>query len=287
MRTHGPTGWSIRARRTTAGLTLFAVVGLLLLSAHVLAQQPQLKVMTYNIRYQAMDKTPGKDGKLHPWDGRKQMVLAVVQQQDPDIVGFQECQQPQRTYLAESLKEYGSRGTVFWKRSEFELLGSGGMSQWRAPRDPTGVAPKQFEWVRLRWQGIDRELFLFNTHFRPALKEPIRVQLCKNVGDYINQVAGTDAIAMLVGDLNIHDSDSKGIRIIRDTAGMSDPWTDTGTPQRYTWNYWFNPTWSGDTVDWILYRRPLKGQSVMRPDYNVDGEYPSDHTPVFSVLGVE
>jgi len=248
---------------------------------------PELKVMTYNIRYQSMDARVEKDGKTHPWDGRKHMVLEVIRQQDPDIIGFQECQQPQRSYLAQSLKEYRSLGGMFWQRSRFELLGGGGMSQWQAPREPTGMAPKQFEWVRLKWRALDTEILFFNTHFRPALKEPIKVQLCRNVGNYINRVTGTSAMAILVGDLNIHDSDSQGIQIIRDSAGMSDPWTDTGASQRYTWNHWFRPIWSGDTVDWILYRRPLRGLSVERPDYNVNGEYPSDHTPVCAVLGMQ
>ena len=113
------------------------------------------------------------------------------------------------------------------------------------------------------------------------------MQLCKNIGDFINQIASAEALALLLGDLNIHDTDSRGIQIIRETANMSDPWTDTGTSQRYTWNNWFQPTWSNDTIDWILYRRPLKAPFIRRCEYNEDGEYPSDHTPVYTRLNMD
>ena len=282
MRTH-----TALNRRRTALLILLAVPAWSVLSGYGLCARPELKVMTYNIRYQSMDARVEKDGKTHPWDGRKHMVLEVIRQQAPDIAGFQECETGQRAYLAQNLAEYACHADIFWKKDKFDVLGKGDMGQWRAPREPTGVAPKHIEWVRLRWKAADAELYVFSTHFHPALKEPIKVQLCKGVGEFINQIAGEQALAMLFGDLNIHDTDSKGIRIIRDTAHMSDPWTDTGTSQHYTWNHWFRPIWSGDTVDWILYRRPLRAQSVQRPDDNVNGEYPSDHTPVCAVLYVE
>jgi endonuclease/exonuclease/phosphatase family metal-dependent hydrolase len=100
----------------------------------------------------------------------------------------------------------------------------------------------------------------------------------------INKTAGEQGLAILTGDLNIHDNDSSGIRILRARARLSDPWTDTGTSQVYTWNYWFQPQWSGHTVDWILYRRPFRARRVERPEYNENGEYPSDHTPVYAAL---
>jgi len=116
------------------------------------------------------------------------------------------------------------------------------------------------------------------------LKEPQKVRLCTFVADLINEVAGADSLAILTGDLNVHDNDSKGIQTLRDRAHLRDPWTDTGTSQKYTWNLWFKPTWSGHTVDWILYRRPLRALGVERPTYNESGEYPSDHLPVCAPL---
>jgi endonuclease/exonuclease/phosphatase family metal-dependent hydrolase len=138
--------------------------------------------------------------------------------------------------------------------------------------------------VHLRFKEIEGEVFVFNTHFPPAMKEPEKVRLCQFVSNCINKTAGEHSWAIVTGDLNIHDNDSSGIQILREQAQLSDPWTDTGTSQKYTWNFWFQPTWSGYTVDWILYRRPLRAVSVERPAYNENRQYPSDHIPVYASL---
>ena len=38
------------------------------------------------------------------------------------------------------------------------------------------------------------------------------------------------------------------------------------------------------TIDWILYCHPLMAHFVKICEYNFDGEYPSDHTPVYMLL---
>ena len=233
-------------------------------------------VMGYNIRYQSMDAKRERDGKLHPWDGRKRMVAAAIAQKDPDILGLQEAEAGQRRYLAAKLRGYDALSTIFWKQAKFTKLGQGSR---KLPGSGRSV-----EWVRLKPVGSERDLFAFNTHFPPAMREPQKVKVCTFVANLIHEMAGADSLVILTGDLNIHDNDSKGIQILRERAKLCDPWTDTGTSQRYTWNFWFKPTWSGNTVDWILYRRPLRALRVERPAYNEKGEYPSDHLPVFAAL---
>jgi len=34
-------------------------------------------------------------------------------------------------------------------------------------------------------------------------------------------------------------------------------------------------------IDWILYKGPLNVLKYEEVDYNVDGNYPSDHKPIF------
>ena len=240
------------------------------------AKDPELSVMSYNIRYQSMDRKRERDGKLHAWDGRKHMVAAAIREKGPDILGLQEAQGAQRRYLVTALGTYDTHSTIFWKRARFTKLAHGSRKLPGSGRDIT--------WVRLKAKEGDLELFVFNSHFPPALKEPAKVKICTFVADLINQTAGADSLAILTGDLNIHDNDSKGIQILRDRARLRDPWTDTGTSQKYTWNFWFKPTWSGHTVDWILYRRPLRALRVERPAYSEKGEYPSDHLPVCTLL---
>jgi len=268
-------GWSDEEERN-AGTDPLNAISFPEKGARGPAGHSALGVMSYNIRYQSMDKQRGRDGKLHPWDGRKDAVAAAIAQKDPDILGLQEAQTGQRRDLLRALRGYEAHSTIFWKRDKLAKLGAGSR---KLPDTGRGVT-----WVRLKSKSNSRELWVFNTHFPPAMKEPQKVKLCTFVADLINQVAGADGLAILTGDLNIHDHDSKGIQILRDRAKLCDPWTDSGTSQKYTWNFWFKPTWSGNTVDWILYRRPLKALRVERPAYNVDGDYPSDHLPVYAPL---
>ena len=44
---------------------------------------------------------------------------------------------------------------------------------------------------------------------------------------------------------------------------------------------------TGNRIDWILYRGNLKAQEFETVTYNQDGRYPSDHYPVFTVIGLE
>jgi len=236
----------------------------------------ELAVMSYNVRFQSMDNKVERDGRLHPWDGRKAMVAAAITQKNPDVVGLQEAQNGQRDYLARTLKGYDFHASILWKQEKFTKGNRGAY-----PLLGTG---RSLDWVQLQFRGLEGEVFVFNTHFPPALKEPEKVKFCRFVADCIQKTAGESSWAILTGDLNIHDNDSSGIQILRERARLSDPWTDTGASQHYTWNFWFQPTWSGSTVDWILYRRPLRAVRVERPAYNEQGQYPSDHLPVYAPL---
>jgi endonuclease/exonuclease/phosphatase family metal-dependent hydrolase len=281
--------------RTTALLFIRLIV---LLSSGVLAGRPsdgaaanaktvspdkpttsptlELAVMSYNVRFQSMDNKVERDGRVHPWDGRKVLVAAAIAQKNPDIVGLQEAQNGQRDYLARTLNGYDFHASILWKQEKFTKGNRG-----TYPLLGTG---RSLDWVQLQFRGLEGELFVFNTHFPPALKEPEKVKFCRFVADCIHKTAGESSWAILTGDLNIHDNDSSGIQILRERARLSDPWTDTGASQHYTWNFWFQPTWSGSTVDWILYRRPLRAVRVERPGYNEQGQYPSDHLPVYAPL---
>jgi endonuclease/exonuclease/phosphatase family metal-dependent hydrolase len=240
------------------------------------SQTLELGVMSYNVRFQSMDNKTERDGRLHPWDGRKTMVVAAIAQKDADILGLQEAQNGQRDHVVQALQRYDFHASILWKREKF-----GKRSQGTYKLPGTG---RSLDWVHLQFKEFEGEVFVFNTHFPPALKEPDKVRLCQFVSNCINKTAGENSWAILTGDLNIHDNDSSGIQILRERAQLSDPWTDTGTSQKYVWNFWFQPVWSGYTVDWVLYRRPLRALSVERPGYNENGQYPSDHLPVYASL---
>jgi len=245
-----------------------------------------LSVMSYNVRFKFMDHIKGRDGKLHPWRDRRKGVVAIIRQKDPDILGLQECTDVQQKYLAGQLKTYrrhrSNNVPILWKQSKFVEVAAG-----HIPLPPLGRygRGRRLDWVHLRETKTKTDVFVFNMHYSPGLKEPERVKICRFTSEFINKTAGKKTLAILTGDLNIHDERTKGIQIIRDVARMCDPWTDTGTSQKCLGGLWRDPKpWSGTTIDWIMYRRPLRAIALERPDFKWQGEYPSDHLPVFARL---
>ena len=245
----------------------------------------KLGVMSYNVRFKFMDHIKGRDEKLHPWKDRREGVVAVIREKDPDILGLQECIAVQQSYLSKTLKGYAlHRSTntpIMWKAAKFTKVDAGNSPLPKLGRYGGG---RRLDWVHLRDKKTKSDVFVFNMHYSPGLKEPERVRICKFTADFINKTAGKGKLAVLTGDLNIHDDRTKGIQIIRDVAKTSDPWTDTGSSQTSLGGLWGKKPWSGTTIDWIMYRRPLRALAVERPALKWQDEFPSDHLPVFATL---
>ena len=72
----------------------------LLVALSVIAQISNLKVMTFNIRY----NNPADS--IYSWDNRKEMVTDVIKSYKPDIIGIQEALKDQVRDLQNMLKEY-------------------------------------------------------------------------------------------------------------------------------------------------------------------------------------
>jgi len=248
--------------------------------------------MSFNVRFQAHDNLVCGDGRRHPWDERKDRVFDAVVRSAPDVVGFQEVQDKQRDYLLERLAGYDSHTSgsvgdaldqtflIVWNAARFGRLAAGSTPiPGPEPHNRRAMA-----WVRLGCRAGGDDIFVFNTHFPPGRTEPEKLDLCRLVADFINRTAEEDSAVVLTGDLNVRDDNSDGIDVLRRRAGLIDPWTDTVTAPAYTWRGWGGEPQSRSTVDWILYRRPLRAVRVERPMPGPNEDAPSDHPPVHAML---
>jgi len=93
-------------------------------------------------------------------------------------------------------------------------------------------------------------------------------------------------MAILTGDLNVRKEDSAGIGILRDRAGLYDPWTDTGAPATYVWQGWAAAPRERSTVDWVLFRRPFRAVGAEWLTEGTGAGSPSDHPPLHVVVEV-
>ena len=70
------------------------------------AKAPQVRVMTYNVRYSAGDKKSPDNN----WKARRDDFARTVERENPDVVGFQEVLPDQRKWLERRFPDYSFTG---------------------------------------------------------------------------------------------------------------------------------------------------------------------------------
>jgi len=251
-----------------------------------------LKVLTFNVLSADIAEVP-------TWDDRRDVALALLHAEDPDLFGAQEATFRQVNDMAAALpghrwlgwgRDGGSRGefnAVFVRHDRFQVEAFDQFWLSETPRligSPAlhARAPRVVTWARLRDRKQDQRFSFVNTHLdfesarsrhasaaalldfmgeRP--KEPMVL-----VGDF-NADAGADPVyAELVGDGRFADAWVEG----RD--GPSDTSTFHGFGES---------TVDAGRIDWIL-TRGFSSSSARVIAYARDGVFPSDHHPVVARL---
>ena len=251
---------------------------------------PDLKVMSFNIRYGAADD--GDDS----WPLRRALVAETIRSFGPHLLGVQECLDFQATFLREALPDHGFVGVgrddghqkgemcgIFYRRAYFDLLDSGHFWLSPTPDQPGSLGwdaalTRMASWAKLRTRGPGAREFIFcNTHFDHVGREARR-QSAGVLDRRLRRIAGKLPV-ILCGDFNADaDSALDGPFAVLRRAGWQDtyhgPAQDSGTFNA------FRGKTGGPRIDWILTRgEDLRGQgSIVR--LGRAGRFPSDHFPV-------
>ena len=266
------------------------------------AARQTLTLMTYNLKFASPTFEP-------PWEVRREMQVDLIRRYAPDIIGTQEGLKEQVDYLADVLTDYvvvgeGRKGgdddehmAIFFKRDKFRLREMGSFQLSNTPEvigSGPEVNPRMVTWVRLafitrpgegeanpypgdyrdHWENT-REFYVFNTHFFSRKSEFLakwnsarlildRVHALDRFGKWEKERP-----VFLVGDFN----SQPGGPIYEALVGDS----ENGNPQLFR-----DSIEGGQDIDWILYRGDLEVLHHEHIDYNVNGDYPSDHLPVFA-----
>jgi endonuclease/exonuclease/phosphatase family metal-dependent hydrolase len=244
-----------------------------------------LRVMSFNIRYGTAN-----DGD-NSWPNRKEQVLEVIREYDPDLLGLQEALPFQSKLLRENLASHtwygpgrlgpgddGEACSIYWRKDRFQKLDHG--TFWLSP-SPGEVASKGWDaalpricsWVRLIDLGTKGEFIYANTHFDHRGEEA-RLESAKLLASYF----GDDPI-ILTGDFNA-DEPSPPMRALRD-AGFLDSYrsvfpdaTEVGT---FTG---FQEAPTRGKIDYVYYRGALEVLGASIDNKRRAGRWPSDHFPV-------
>lgn len=278
-------------------LLRFVVVLGLLATANVrpIVAEPALTVMSFNIRYGT-----AQDGD-NSWENRKDVVIDMIREQDPTIVGTQECLDFQADYVVEQLPHFrwfgvgreangsGERMAILYRADRVSPIETGNFWLSETPGVPgssswNSACNRMATWGRFYDHESGRSFYFVNTHLDHR-SEPARQGGSKVVLEFINSLP-VDAPLILTGDFNSIAVSSVPYTVLSE-GGLADVWT-TALEQvgpAATWGAFKAPEAASDRrIDWILTRGSLVTSRCETVTYNRDGRYPSDHFPVVAAL---
>jgi len=252
-----------------------------------------LKVMSYNIRYDNPD-----DG-MNKWGKRKADVAKSIHKYDPDIIGTQEVLNNQLNDLNALLPEYESFGVerddgkqkgeyaaIFFRKKEFIKLDGNffwlsetpdiaGSKSWDA------ALTRMVTWCKLMNKKTGKNIFVFNTHFDHVGKIA-REKSAILIKEKIKEIAGNN-IFILTGDLNTEPFEeayqnlmNKGDKIFIDVAGeKNSEGTFCGFDVKNK---------KCKRIDYIFCSMNLEPINYFVIHDNNGTYYPSDHVPVMAEI---
>jgi endonuclease/exonuclease/phosphatase family metal-dependent hydrolase len=256
--------------------------------------------MTFNLRYGTAD-----DGE-NSWPHRRDLVIDVVREQAPDVLGVQEALRFQLDELAAAFPEFaevgvgrddggtaGEYAAILYRADRFEATEEGTFWFSEKPDQPGSIGwgarlPRICTWARLAERGTRRFFYVYNVHFDHESQES-RERSARLLASRIVRHAGTAPVVVL-GDFNAGE-DNAAILFLK---GRVEPAPELRLRDSFrvlhpdslevgTFNG-FNGATSGSKIDGILISGHWDVEKAAIVRTSRGGRYPSDHFPVVAML---
>jgi endonuclease/exonuclease/phosphatase family metal-dependent hydrolase len=274
-------------------LSLAAIIGVF--SSFSGMAEP-LRVMSFNIRF---GTAPDEE---NAWPHRQSLVVKVIQDEAPDLLGLQECLREQLDVLTEAMPEYekvgvgrdadggGEYSAILFRKSRFDLSDAGTFWLSDTPEIPASRTwgnnlPRICTWARLLDRTNRRRFLFLNTHWDHE-SQPARLGAGELMGKRIAELSSAEEPAIVVGDFNAAPENPAFVTLLeagrlRDTFRLVHPnETDIATFNG------FGQRSHSSKIDAVLATGEwkVKRASIVRTQ---DGDrYPSDHFPVTATLAL-
>jgi len=252
----------------------------------------RISVLSLNLRFGLADDGPNS------WIYRKESYPSLLEKYRTDIIGFQEVNNFQADFLKNILSEYswiGERKSApeFWQdniifyHKDWECIYQDHFYLSTTPDIPSRF--QKSKWPRQCTIGIFKnkqgKLIVANTHFDFDID--VQVQSALLIMKRLSEISSKDPI-ILIGDFNAAPH-SPGYNVFTgenpNEASGSDLYFKNAFKKPYPGTFHgFNDDKTGDHIDWILYRGELIPVESSTLQMKINGFYPSDHFPVFSVF---
>lgn len=253
-----------------------------------------IKVMTYNLR---VDNAG--DG-INSFTNRHERILQMLEEQSPDVIGFQECTHLMRAYLEQHMPAYvfvgcgrerdctGESMAIAYRKDAFALVSVDNFWLTATPRVPGSTlggdqsgCPRMATVAVLRPFGAQSELCVCNTHLDHVGKVARQIEaalVCAALDAYKQPV-------LLMGDMNAHPSapEIATLTSAMEVRGAKDITKDVGgtfhdfgrrEPDKYS------------KIDYIFTSCHCLSCGIVPDDRDGQGLYYSDHFAITAEIEI-
>ena len=267
------------------------------------AEPYYLNIMQFNIRY-----INNEDKGDNHWTVRKNAIKAMVNDQQPDVIGINEARTTQRTDLKEVLPQYtlldvpntgtssGGNVNIMFLSDKFKLLGSQSFYLSATPNKQSftwNSTQKQYHaciWAHLEDKDTENDFYVFATHYNLGTSEvdiQARINSTNLILSKIKDITGGDskAVVYVLGDMNAsmesNDSRSVCLKPYLENGFKNARTSAISTDDIVSFNGFSDQARAQKyNIDFIFYKN-VTGMSFKTVTQSYNGiKYVSDHWPV-------
>ena len=263
------------------------------------AADDELKIMSFNVR----TKTDG-DTEHKAWDNRKDACVALIKDQMPSVIGFQEADYTsQWKYIKDQLsKDYAGYGVnrdngqesgsgetmgIMYNKSTVEKLDGGTFWLSETPNIPSKGFGASYcrsaTWGLFKHKPSGIKFYYINTHLDHQVAEA-QIEGMKLISKHFDEYRDSHPV-FLTGDLNIK-ADNVALDVIESYMNNAREAAPEGLTD-------FNTTYNGyvttknSIIDHIYCSNYLKvvEYHTINEDYGVP--FVSDHYPIYAIIKLQ
>ncbi len=275
-------------------VTLMGVIAFLGSVSQIAFASEPVRVMTFNIRYGT-----APDGE-NAWPKRRDLVVKVIKEANPDVIGLQEALRDQLDFLQDELPEYakvgvgrdadggGEYSAILYRAGRFDLSDAGTFWLSATPEKPGShtwgnTLPRIVTWARLLDRATKRRFVMANTHWDHQ-SQPAREQGAQLMADRLSEVAKDGKPLVATGDFNAGPQNPAFVKLLeagklKDTYRLKHP----DEKKVSTFNG-FGTKLNGTKIDAVLINDQWQAKDAQIIRTHEGERYPSDHFPLTATI---
>jgi endonuclease/exonuclease/phosphatase family metal-dependent hydrolase len=243
--------------------------------------------MTFNLRFATPIDGPNE------WEFRKELVVEIILQHRPDLLGTQEGTVPQLLYLKEHLTGYlpltahrevdptCQYPTIFYRAHRVQVQESNEFWLSETPQVHRSLSwgsafPRMVTYGLFREPDRDTSFYFINTHL-DHISEAARREGARMIREFFFPL---NRPLILVGDFNEPPDGPVYRQLVQGDSPLRDTWREVHPSEKEAvTQHGFDGRFRGSRIDWILVTSPFRVRQVAIVTDNQNGRYPSDHFP--------